>query len=101
MRLSTQIGVPVPVSPVLYEAVRFALAVAAESGGAFDPTVGYSMEMRGFNRNYSTGQVVQSQIDPSRDVSYRDVCMEPNRKTITLRCPLILDLGAVAKGLAI
>src|ERR1700722_8845093 len=40
VRLSAQVGFAVPVSAVLYEAVQFALAVADESGGAFDPTVG-------------------------------------------------------------
>ena len=46
MQLTAQIGVAVPVSDILYEAVRFAVDVAEESGGAFDPTVGYSMETR-------------------------------------------------------
>ena len=101
MQLTARIGVSVPVSPVLYEAVAFALAVAEESGGAFDPTVGYTMQARGFNREYSTGQVVQTDIEPGGDVSYRDVCLDPERKAIALLRPLILDLGAVAKGLAI
>lgn len=55
MQLSAQVGIPVSVSTLLYEVVQFALAVAEESNGAFDPTVGYAMEMRGFNRNYRTG----------------------------------------------
>ena len=29
--------------------------MAEESGGAFDPTVGHHMEMRGFSREYRTG----------------------------------------------
>ena len=101
MQLTSHIGVPVRASEILYEAVRFALAVAEESGGAFDPTVGYSMETRGFNREYRTGQIVQTALEPDGAVSYRDVRVNPDRKTITLVRPLILDLGAVAKGLAI
>jgi thiamine biosynthesis lipoprotein len=101
MRLTTRIGESVPVSPVLYEAVAFALAVAKESGGAFDPTVGGTMQERGFNREYSTGHIVQMNLDPGGEVSYRDVCLDPERKAIRLKRPLILDLGAVAKGLAI
>src|SRR5271156_6395950 len=46
MQLAALAGVAVPVSTILYEAVQFALAVADESGGAFDPTVGYEMERR-------------------------------------------------------
>ena len=101
MQLTAQVGVPVPVSAILYEAVQFALAVAEESGGAFDPTVGHAMETRGFNREYRTGQTIRTDLEPGRPVSYRDVRLDPGRKTITLLRPLILDLGAVAKGLAI
>jgi len=101
MQLTKRIGVSVPVSPVLYEAAAFALEVAKETRGAFDPTVGFTMQERGFNREYSSGQVVQLDIEPGGEVSYRDICLDPVRKAITLVRPLILDLGAVAKGLAI
>ncbi len=101
MQLTARTGISVPVSEMLYEAVRFALAVAEESGGAFDPTIGYLMETRGFSREYRTGQIVRTALKPGGAVSYRDVHLDPDRKTITLRRPLILDLGAVAKGLAI
>src|SRR5580692_6246999 len=52
-------GQRTPVSPILFEAVRFALMVAEETGGAFDPTVGGSMAARGFNRNYLTGETCE------------------------------------------
>lgn len=100
-QLTAQVGIAVPVSAILYEAVQFALAVAEESGGAFDPTVGHAMETRGFNQEYRTGQTIRTDIEPSGSVSYRDVRLDPSRKTITLLRPLILDLGAIAKGLAI
>ena len=80
VRLTSQTGIPVAVSTILYEAVRFAVMVAEESHGAFDPTA----------------------VHPRRhDSSYRDIVFDPDRRTITLRRPLMLDLGAVAKGLAV
>ena len=100
-QLTAQVGIAVPVSAILYEAVQFALAVAEESSGAFDPTVGHAMETRGFNQEYRTGQTIRTDLEPSGSVSYRDVRLDPSRKTITLLRPLILDLGAIAKGLAI
>jgi thiamine biosynthesis lipoprotein len=102
-RLSGQIGVRVPVSPMLYEAVRFAIAMAAETEGAFDPTVGLRMEVLGFNREYRTGRTVRtfSSSEPPEDVTYRDVRLDPDGPAITLLRPLVLDLGAVAKGLAV
>jgi FAD:protein FMN transferase len=102
MRLTAQVGVAVPASDILYEAVRFAVAVAEESGGAFDPTVGHAMEVRGFNREHRTGEIVRSEILPlGAAVSYRDIQVNEERRTITLLRPLLLDLGAVVKGLAV
>ena len=101
MRLVTQVGVPVPVSTILFEAVQFALAVAEATEGAFDPTVGYAMESLGFNREYRTGQTIRTPLDSNFPVSYRDVRLDAEGQTITLHRPLILDLGAVAKGLAV
>ena len=101
MQLTAQAGVPVPASAILYEAVRFALMLAEETGGAFDPTVGHRMEARGFNREHRTGEIVRTAIAPDDDVGYRDVQLDPDRRTIMLLRPLTLDLGAVAKGLAV
>lgn len=100
MQLAARPGVPVRASTLLFEAVQFALAVAEESSGAFDPTVGRAMEARGFNRHYGSGETIDSAVD-SGAVSYRDVRLDAESRTITLLRPLILDLGAVAKGLAV
>jgi thiamine biosynthesis lipoprotein len=101
MRLSTEVGTSVPVSEPLYQAVAFALAVAEETAGAFDPTMGLDMETRGFNREHRTGRIVRTRLDPDTTASYRDVHLDPERHAIRLDRPLVLDLGAVAKGLAI
>jgi thiamine biosynthesis lipoprotein len=100
-RLTAHPGVAVPASEMLYTAVEFALAVAEETGGAFDPTVGHQMATRGFNRDYRTGHIVSTDLEPDGPVSYRDVHLDPEQRTVTLLRPLVLDLGALAKGLAI
>ena len=76
MQLTTQIGVPVPASAILFEAVQFALMVAEETGGAFD------------RHRWASSSRCRASDDRAR-------------KTITLLRPLPLDLGAVAKGLAV
>jgi thiamine biosynthesis lipoprotein len=101
MQLTRHIGEPVTVSAILYEAVRFALMVAEESQGAFDPTVGHRMEARGFDREHRTGEVIRSAAETHTGITYRDVELDPDRSTITLGRPMTLDLGAVAKGLAV
>lgn len=100
-RLAHRVGEPVPVSAILFQAIQFALAVAEETGGAFDPTVGHRLEARGFNREYRSGQPVRVAPESSGTANYRDVRLDPERHAVTLLRPLLLDLGAVAKGLAI
>lgn len=101
LALVPQAGRAVPASDILYEAVAFALAVAEASGGAFDPTIGHLLEGRGFNRNYRTNEAITTGIAATKRPTYRDVRLDPARRTINLRQPLVIDLGAVAKGLAI
>jgi thiamine biosynthesis lipoprotein len=101
MRLSARPGVATTASAVLFQATRFALAVAEASHGAFDPTVGLTMERRGFNREHRTGRAISHAISAPDAVTYRDVLLDETAGTITLRRPLVLDLGAVAKGMAI
>lgn len=100
MQLTAHAGIPVLASAILFEAVRFAIMVAEETSGAFDPTVGHRMAARGFNREHRTGRVV-ALVEASDDVTYRDVSLNEQERTILLRRPLTLDLGAVAKGLAV
>jgi thiamine biosynthesis lipoprotein len=100
-QLTTRVGVATRASDVLFEAVQFAVAVADETDGAFDPAVGQRMEARGFDRDYRTGAATPAAIDSDEPVSYRDIELDPQKRTILLRRPLLLDLGAVVKGLAI
>jgi thiamine biosynthesis lipoprotein len=104
LRLLDRVGEPTPVSAILYQAVAFAIAVARASGGAFDPTIGHLLAERGFARNYRTGETIIMPLIPLAAggcPTFRDVRLDPHHRTIALRRPLILDLGAVAKGLAI
>jgi thiamine biosynthesis lipoprotein len=93
-------GTRTAASPILFEAVRFALMVAEETDGAFDPTVGGRMAARGFNRHYLTHEVCGTP-GSADGISFRDVEIDAGDRTILLRRSLTLDLGAVAKGLAV
>ncbi|MDP4084291.1 MAG: FAD:protein FMN transferase [Bacillota bacterium] len=90
---------PVPISPLLFEPLKFALEMAKFTNGEFDPTVGKVMEKHGFNRHYLTGAYMET---PSNDsVSYLDIVLDEQCHTLYLNKPLVIDLGAVAKGFAI
>ena len=101
MRATSRVGAPVPVSPLVFETLQFALAVAEATGGAFDPTVGMTMAARGFDREHRTGRVIRrAEPGPGR-ASYRDVELDSTTLSVTVHRSLVLDLGAVAKGLAL
>jgi FAD:protein FMN transferase len=93
------VGTPTPASAILFEALRFALHVAEETNGAFDPTVGGRMAARGYNRHYLTGAT--SAVPCGDEASFRDIELDEDHRTVLLKRPLTLDLGAVAKGLAV
>jgi thiamine biosynthesis lipoprotein len=58
------------------------------------------MQKRGFNRSHRTGRYVTSS-SASAPASFRDIEVDETDRTITIHRPLVIDLGAVAKGLAI
>ena len=88
MQTCARAGVATRVSPIVFEAVRFALAVAEDTGGAFDPVT---------DRTPAAGRPSR----PGKRANFHDVEIDPDSQTITLRSPLTIDLGAVAKGLAV
>lgn len=100
-RLAHQAGRPVPVSPLLFESLRLSIAVAEMTGGAFDPAVGHRMEFAGYDRNYRTGRRQRSGIPAGARPTYRDIALDAAEQTVTLHQPMLLDLGGIAKGLAV
>jgi thiamine biosynthesis lipoprotein len=101
-QLATRVGEPVALSPILLAALTVALQVAEHTDGAFDPTIGYRLAAAGFDRDYRTGEPIKDSY-PS-DVeggTLADLHLDPVAGTVILDRPLLLDLGAVAKGLAI
>jgi thiamine biosynthesis lipoprotein len=78
------------VSPDLCAVLGCALAIAARSDGAFDPTVGGQVAALGF---------LPPQAQSERDVSWRDVELTP--RGVRFARPLVLDFGGIAKGYAV
>lgn len=101
MQLCKKINRPVSLSPILFETLQFSLAVAVLTNGTFDPTVGKIMEHEGFNTHYLTGQKVISDFAYDPFVTFQDVELNTDDLTAIIKKPMILDLGAVAKGFAV
>lgn len=99
-QLCQRVHEAVVVSPMLFEVVQFACAVAEASDGAYDPTVGVAMQARGFDRHWRT----RERLTPTpahAAASWRDIHLDPHRRTITISAPLVIDLGGIAKGFAV
>src|ERR1700680_709487 len=90
MQLLTKVGRRVRVSTLLFEVAAFAIDLAQQTDGAFDPTVGATLEQLGFNVNYKTGEAVHSEV--ASDASYADVRLDRRARTILLRRPGVLGV---------
>jgi len=99
MLATRQIRTAIEISPFLFEPLRFALEVAKWTNGMFDPTVGKTMEDHGFNQHYLTGETLHHAASDS--ATYRDIVLDEEQRTLSINKPLVIDLGAVAKGFAI
>jgi len=91
----------VEVGPLLMEAVRAALWAAEVTDGAVDPTVGRSMRVLGYDRDFASipadGPVVATIADVP---GWRVVELDGDRRRLKIPDGVELDLGATAKALA-
>jgi thiamine biosynthesis lipoprotein len=96
-------GAEVQVSPLLFDAVRTALAVAQATGGLVDPTIGRTLRLAGYDETFSVvrdrdGTLMRASF--VRDPDWRSVELEESRSTVRTPERVELDLGATAKALA-
>jgi thiamine biosynthesis lipoprotein len=95
-----------PVSALTLEVVRRALRWAQATDGWFDPTLGRQMRKMGYDRPFE-------EMDPETDPDplqppvatpgggWRSVTVRPDRAAIELPAGVELDLGGIAKGMAV
>lgn len=93
---------PVRVSPPVFRLLEQAARLGAESGGAFDITVGPLMQHWGF-RGGAPGAPDAAALAAVRSrVGMHLVELDPADFTVRLRCEgVTLDLGAIGKGYAV
>jgi thiamine biosynthesis lipoprotein len=97
-RLARGTGTPAAVSPLLAELIGVALAAAAATGGAVDPTLGGPLLDLGCPDWAVAEPAGPDWPQPSvrRRASWRDVRLDG--RTVTLPAGTLLDLGATAKA---
>nr|WP_230413064.1 FAD:protein FMN transferase [Paraburkholderia antibiotica] len=93
----------VSVPPACFEVVEAALAVACESGGAYDPSAGPLVDLWGFGPvPRGTGSPSLEMIDATRArCGWRRVATERTHTRLYQPGAISLDLCAIAKGYAV
>jgi thiamine biosynthesis lipoprotein len=98
-KLERHAGEPVRVSPDLMSVLSRAVAIAAATGGAFDPSAGPLVAL--WRQSRKSGRLPdRSSLMTARAlVGWRRIELDPARSTVRLTRPgMRLDLGAIAKG---
>ncbi len=102
--LNQRAGETVVVGALLFEVIATALAAARASGGLYDPTLLRQIEGLGYDRSFES---LPSHTTPAvtgtlrAGGGWRGVYLEPASRRVTLPAGVGLDLGGIAKGMAV
>jgi len=100
-RLNAAAGKPYRAGELLWQVTTAALDAARATDGLFDPTVGRALIQAGYDRSFERiagRDLKDAPLAPPRlpAAAWRDIHLDPNRRTITLPEGVQLDLGGVA-----
>ena len=103
-RLNGADGRPFAASPLLFAVVSEAVAAARNTKGIFDPTVLGALMEAGYDRSFelinpgNEDHDVKVRANCGSPGLWRQVVMDPGRRTITMPKGCGLDLGGIGKG---
>lgn len=102
-QLNRSRGTPRHVSPMLLEAVKVAIAGARATDGAFDPTLGAHIAALGYDRSFTevAPDAPASPAAPRPGGGWRRIWIDGERRLVMLPRGVHLDLGGLAKGMAV
>ena len=100
-RLNRAAGTPTAVSTMLVDDLSMALAAAAITDGAVDPTVGGALIALGYDRDFD--ELESATPSPSPPMStpapgWQVVSLDPVARVVTTPAGTLLDLGSMAKA---
>lgn len=95
-------GEPVPVSPLLWDVLTDALALARVTDGLFDPTLLAALEAAGYDRSFAempaerpAGEAPRAGLSAG---CWSEVRLDRERRSVRLPDGARIDLGGIAKG---
>ena len=102
-RLNARPGTPVTVGPILLAAVEAAIEAARATGGLFDPTLGHELVRLGYDRSFEEmGDALPSPRRPGGGGGgWRTMVVDRSAGVVTMPAGSELDLGGIAKGMAV
>jgi len=107
-KLNQALGKERTVSKELFSLIEFALMMATQTDGAFDPTVIDFLQTYGYDAKYSFDRLrnkalIQSEIQSllKKRHSYKEIKLDKQKYSITLMPGQRFDLGSIGKGYAI
>lgn len=101
-RVNTAAGRPAPAGPLLRRVVRRALDAAAATDGTFDPLLGRQLEAIGYDVTFDRiASPSPSEAPATPGGAWRRVVVDDRAGTITVPAGARLDLGGIAKGMAV
>lgn len=94
---------PVIVSALFLRVLRAALDAARATNGIYDPTLLHQVVGAGYDRSFAelapTGPALSYHAAPGG--GWRSIRLDPDRGMVTLPAGVALDLGGIAKGMAV
>ena len=102
-QLNKQAGIPISVSPLLFRALYAAYTAAQETEGLFDPTLLTQMIGIGYDRTFDAlpANAPASKQVPQSGGGWREIRLDHRRRRVTLPAGIGVDLGGIAKGMAV
>ena len=102
-RVNARAGSPVRAGRILLDTAASALAAARATGGLFDPLLETQLRETGYDRPFDaiTGAMPSPSASPRTGGGWRNVVLDRNAGTVTVPSGYGLDLGGIAKGMAV
>ena len=97
-RLNARAGQAVRVSPLLFAVTETARAAASATNGAFDPLLGRQIAALGYGPAPAPFQITAQR---PLTAPWRRLACDAKRQTVTVPYGCSLDLGGIAKGMAV